>query len=86
MPYRDGSPTLGEQIADHMEMKREAEEMHKIWNEAYACGQTEMKAQCVEIAEAHANFCDQEARSGGHSSLFERAKGAAHIAQKIRES
>jgi len=36
------------------------------------------------MAHSHGEFCDREARNGGHTSLFERAKGAAHIAAAIR--
>ena len=36
------------------------------------------------MAHSHGEFCGREARNGGHTSLFERAEGAAHIAAAIR--
>jgi hypothetical protein len=40
---------------------------------------------CAAIADKHREFCDREARNGGHPSLRERAEGAAYIAKCIRE-
>jgi len=43
------------------------------------------RAKCAKTAKDHADFCRREAENGGSKTLFERAKGAAHIAQRITE-
>ena len=40
--------------------------------------------ECALICDAHAKFCDDEARAGGQPSLFERARGVAYMAVRIR--
>lgn len=39
---------------------------------------------CAQIADEHGAFCHKEAHHGGSHDLYERASGAAHIAQLIR--
>jgi len=38
---------------------------------------------CERLSRDHAEFCWDEARRGGHPSLYERSKGADYIARKI---
>jgi len=79
MPYSNGDPTLGEQVEAHMETRREAEALRKVWDEAYAAGLED----AAKIAADHGVFCSNEGRHGGHVSLFERAAGAHYIAAQI---
>jgi hypothetical protein len=36
------------------------------------------------VSDEHATFCEREAYNGGSNDLFERARGAEHLAEKIR--
>ncbi len=42
-------------------------------------------SEAAQCAREHGDFCDSEARKGGSKDLFERAKGAWHIAQNMDE-
>lgn len=42
------------------------------------------REECAEIAQIHGDFCFDEADKGGSPDLRERARGAWHIAKKIK--
>ncbi len=57
MPYSDGSPTLGEQVEQHMETRAIHKELTECWDEGYAEGKRE---GLNEAADFVANMCRQE--------------------------
>ena len=54
------------------------------WEHVIATALAEQRMRDAVLAHSHGDFCHREASFGGSPDLYERARGAWHIAATIR--